>query len=169
MLNIYTNIYLMESIGSKAMENFDYTQFITFDSTLPSDILYSKMKELFEELGFEVTVYDEMDIGKKEYYQDYWKEHVYELPNDFFLEPCSDWKDKDVVPKEYEKFLHKMERLCQMDVQNVCLIICSFAEKGRTKDEIVFTTKEGITNEIFKMSIHSWVLPDNLIINIIES
>lgn len=151
------------------MKNFDYTQFITFDSNLPPCILYPQIKELFGELGFEVTVYDDMDTEKKEYYQNYWKQHKYELPNDFFLDPCADWKEQKAVPEEIEKFLCKFNLLCQMDVQNVCLIICSFADKGITNDEVVFTTKEGIADELFKMSIHSFICPDNLIINITES
>ena len=158
--------YYKEQGDIDMIGNFDFTQFITFESSLDCGNIDHLIKELFEGLGFEVVAYEDIDAVKKEYYNSHWKQYTFELKKDDFLSPFMDWKNEDTVPEDIEKFIEKINLLLQYEVSELGIIICYFAEKGTTTDEVIATTQDKIIHYLFKMSIHSFKCPDNLIVNI---
>lgn len=148
------------------MENFDFTQFISFDS----DIVYSEAKDIVDEIfiedDFSIIEFDNMDEVKKDYYSDYWKKYSFELQKDDFLGDFMEWKNINDVPESIVKVVKKIEKLSYICNNELVLIICYFAESMKTRNEVVQISVNDLLNELFKMSIHSFKCPDNLIITI---
>lgn len=150
------------------MENFDFTQFISLDSDLEYDEIEDIMIELFGKAGFSIIRFDNMEEVKKEYYCEYWNKSTFELKQDDFLSDFMEWNDMTRVPESIKTFLEIIDDLLTYDVIEVELIICSFAEKMKTKNEIVSINRNKLIEELYKMSIYSYQCPDNLIIRIIN-
>ena len=54
--------------GSRKMKNFDFTQFVSFDSVLPYQIIYDSIVNIFEISDFEVISIKDIESVKKEYF-----------------------------------------------------------------------------------------------------
>ena len=50
------------------MNNFDFTQFVSFDSVLPYQIIYDSIVNIFEISDFEVISMKDIESVKKEYF-----------------------------------------------------------------------------------------------------
>lgn len=150
------------------MSNFDFTQFISFDSDLPHNEIHKKIEYLFEKAGFSIIAFEELEIVKKEYYFKHWKTFSFELKKDDFLGDFMDWYYKKEVPESVNEFVEIINELLKFNISGLVVIICSFAEKKKTKNEIVNIKHNMLLEELFKMSIHSFKCPDNLVVNIMD-
>lgn len=150
------------------MANFDFTQFISFDSILPYDTVQNKMESIFKKKGFSIIKFEEIENVKKNYYSDYWRGYTFELKRDDFLSEFMDWKLVENIPPMVNEFIGIIDTILMLDISDLRVIICSFAEKEKTSDEFVYTDRKKIYKELFKMSPFSFNCPDNLIISILD-
>lgn len=148
------------------MENFDFTQFISFDSDMMYDTVSDTVNKYFEPEGFSVIEFSNVDEVKKKYYCDYWKKHSFELQKDDFLSDFMDWENVSEVPKSIINAVCKIKKLLEICNTEIVFIICYFAEYKKTRNEVVYISQASIYDELFKMSIHSFMCPENLIIHI---
>lgn len=148
------------------MTNFDFTQFISFDSALSYDIIQDKIVKIFEKKDFTIIEFEDIESVKKEYYSGYWGEYTFELSKDDFLGDFMEWESEEKVPSAIIKFVDSIYKVLALDVSGLRVIICSFAESTKTCNEFVHTNKRSIYKELFKMSPFSYICPDNLIIDI---
>jgi len=146
------------------MENFDFTQFISFDSNISYDEAKKLVENTFIEDNFSIVEFDNMDEVKKNYYRDYWKKYTFEVQNDNFLCDFVEWENLNEVPESILKVIKKLEEFSYICNSEIVFIICYFAEHMKTKNEVVYIPVNKLVNEFFKMSIHSFECPDNLII-----
>lgn len=150
------------------MANFDFTQFISFDSILPYDTVQNKIESIFKKKGFSIIKFEEIENVKKNYYSDYWRGYTFELKRDDFLSEFMDWKLVENIPPMVNEFIGIIDTILMLDISDLRVIICSFAEKEKTSDEFVYTDRKKIYKELFKMSPFSFNCPDNLIISILD-
>lgn len=148
------------------MDNFDFTQFISFDSVLPYEMIRDNVEKLFLAQGFSVEEFKNIDNQKKEYFFDCWRTYSFELKKDDFLSEFMDWEIIENVPLTVKKFVNSIKEILATDISNLSIIICSFAEKGKTYNEHVCANIRNIYIELFKMSPFSFKCPNNLIIKI---
>lgn len=150
------------------MGNFDFTQFVTFDSALPYEVIRNRIEKLFLAQGFSIVEFKYVETEKKDYFSDYWRKYSFELEKDDFLGDFLDWKVMENVPKTIEEFVNHIFEMLKLNINNLSVIICSFAEKGKTYNDHVCVNKKNIALELFKMSPFSFKCPNNLIISIVE-
>ncbi|WP_304425157.1 hypothetical protein [Romboutsia ilealis] len=79
-----------------------------------------------------------------------------------------DWKLVENIPPMVNEFIGIIDTILMLDISDLRVIICSFAEKEKTSDEFVYTDRKKIYKELFKMSPFSFNCPDNLIISILD-
>ena len=156
-------------MGVLEMANFDFTQFISFDSILPYDAVQNKIENIFKKKGFSIIKFEEIENVKKDYYSNYWRGYTFELKRDDFLSEFMDWKLVENIPQMVNEFIGMIDVLLMLDISGLRVIICSFAEKEKTSDEFVYIDRKNIYKELFKMSPFSFICPDNLIISILDS
>lgn len=149
------------------MGNFDFTQFVTMDSTLPYEIIQNSVRKMFLKQGFSIIEFKDIEISKRDYFSEYWRKYSFELEKDDFLGAFIDWEMIEDVPQEIECFTESINELRTLDISNLSVIICSFAEKGKTSNEYVRIDSQNTNVELFKMSPFSFRCPDNLIIGIV--
>ncbi len=150
------------------MGNFDFTQFVSLDSALPYEIIQNNVRKIFLKQGFSVIEFKDIEVSKRDYYSEYWRKYSFELEKDDFLGVFIDWERIEDVPQEIKCFMKCINELLILDISNLSVIICSFAEKGRTSNEYVRINSHNINVGLFKMSPFSFRCPDNLIIGIEE-
>ncbi len=81
------------------MENFDCTQFITFDIHEKSNEIYDEISDIFSSIGFEILIAEDIRQIKKEYFNNYREAYFIELKNDNFLGRFYEWKEKSKPTK----------------------------------------------------------------------
>lgn len=150
------------------MGNFDFTQFVTFDSALPYEVIRNHIEKLFLVQGFSIVEFKYVETEKRDYFSDYWRKYSFELERDDFLGDFLDWEIVENVPKIVEEFVDNIFEVLKLDIKNFNVIICSFADNGKTYNDYVCTNKKNIILELFKMSPFSFKCPNNLIISILE-
>lgn len=148
------------------MSNFDFTQFISIDSVLSYEIVQKKMRNTFIKQGFSVIEYKDIEACKRDYFSDYWRKYSFELGKDDFLGVFMNWEKIENTPQEIKCFIDSINELRALNICNLSLIICSFAEKGETTNECVHIDAKNMDRELFKMSPFSLRCPNNLVINI---
>ena len=148
------------------MANFDFTQFISFDSALPYDIIQDNIAKIFEKKDFTIIEFEDIESVKKDYYSGYWRKYAFELSKDDFLGEFMEWKSEEKVPPSIICFVDSIYKVFTLDASGLRVIICSFAESTKTCNEFVHTNKSRIYKELFKMSPFSYICPDNLIIDV---
>ena len=144
------------------MGNFDFTQFISMDSDLPYEIIRNSIMEMFLKQGFSIIEFKDIEISKRDYFSEHWRKYNFELKKDDFLGAFINWEMMG------ECFMESINELRTLEISNLSVIICSFAEKGKTSNEHVRVDAKNINVELFKMSPFSFRCPDNLIIGIEE-
>ena len=80
------------------MNNFDFTQFVSFDSVLPYQIICDSIVNIFEISDFEVISIKDIESVKKEYFSVYLSRYIFELKNDSFLEGFMEWESPEICP-----------------------------------------------------------------------
>lgn len=150
------------------MGNFDFTQFISMDSDLPYEIIRNNIMKIFLKQGFSIVEFKDIEISKRDYFSEHWRKYNFELEKDDFLGAFINWEMMGDVPQEIERFMESINELRTLDISNLSVIICSFAEKGKTSNEYVRIDAKNINAELFKMSPFSFRCPDNLIVGIEE-
>ena len=50
------------------VKNFDFTQFITFETALPIDMIQDEIDAIFEGQGFLITNFTDVEEVKKDYF-----------------------------------------------------------------------------------------------------
>lgn len=148
------------------MVNFDFTQFISFDSILSYDTIQNNIDKIFEKKGFLLTKFEDIESVKKNYYSPYWRKYTFELKKDDFLSEFMEWRLEENIPQSISEFVELIHKILALDISKLCVIICSFAEETKTCNEFVHVNKENIYKELFKMSPFSYICPENLIIDI---
>lgn len=148
------------------VKNFDFTQFITFETALPIDMIQDEIDAIFEGQGFLITNFTDVEEVKKDYFSDCWKTYSFELKKDNFLDGFMEWETIENVPKLIEEFVDGINEILKLGICDMRIIICSFAEKKKTDNEFVCISKNNLYEELFKMSPFSFVCPDNLIVEI---
>lgn len=150
------------------MNNFDFTQFVSFDSVLPYQIICDSIVNIFEISDFEVISIKDIESVKKEYFSVYWSRYIFELKNDSFLEGFMEWESPEIIPETVKEFIKILDKILALDISRLRVIISSFAEKDKTDNQFIVTKKQNIYKELFKMSPFSYVCPQNLIISIAD-
>ena len=147
------------------MNNFDFTQFVTFDSFLSYRIIQDNIKKIFSKIGVSIIEYKNIENVKKDYFSSYWRKYSFELKKDDFLDGFMEWETMENVPRPVRDFGESVNEILRLNISNLAVIICSFAEKEKTCNETVHINKKDIYIELFKMSPYSFVCPNNLIVN----
>ena len=93
------------------MNNFDFTQFVSFDSVLPYQIIYDSIVNIFEISDFKVINIKDIESVKKEYFSDYWSRYIFELKNDSFLEGFMEWESPEIIPETVKEFIKIFDKI----------------------------------------------------------
>lgn len=149
-------------------ENFDCTQFLTFDSILAEKEVIKKLL-LYENIGFKVILEKDIRNIKKEYFKNYRKQIFVELKYDDFIGEIDEWKDvNDAPPKLISDFIKITKDIIrQEEIINLKIILSSFADMGLTTNEVLNTSVDKLEYSLFHISMSSPYNPvDNLIIEV---
>lgn len=149
-------------------ENFDCTQFITFNleeiDTNIHDLVTS-----FNNMGFTVIYKNQIREVKKEYFKDYIQEEFIELKCDNFIGEFEDWELLEHPTEKILEFINAVKNIAKRsEIVNFKIILTGFAEEGYSSNEIIKVKLENINEGLFAMSKHYYdVWTDNLIVEII--
>ncbi|WP_411681649.1 hypothetical protein [Clostridium thailandense] len=145
-------------------ENFDCTQFITYDAEENIDDVIN----LFHNIGFTIIPYDKIRNVKKEYFKEYFRTNVYELKLYEFLGCFDEWQEVEKTPKIILDFVNILKSIIQCSkVKNLKVILTNFAEEGLSTNEVVKINHKKIVEGLFLMSSKNFeVWTDNLILEI---
>ncbi|MHC1748027.1 MAG: hypothetical protein AB9856_06500 [Cellulosilyticaceae bacterium] len=149
-------------------ENFDCTQFLTFDSILAENEVIKKLLS-YENIGFKVIVEKDIRNIKKGYFKNYRKQIFIELEYDDFIGEMDEWKDiNDVPPKLISDFIKITKDIIrQEEITNLTIILASFADMGVTTNEVLNASVDKLEYSLFHISMSSPYNPvDNLIIEV---
>lgn len=149
-------------------ENFDCTQFLTFDSILAENEVIKKLLS-YENIGFKVILEKDIRNIKKEYFKNYRKQIFVELEYDDFIGEIDEWKDiNDAPPKLISNFIKITKDIIrQEEIINLKIILASFADMGLTTNEVLNASVDKLEYSLFHISMNSPYNPvDNLIIEV---
>lgn len=163
-------IYITVSIGSngewlRMKENFDCTQFITFNLEKDKNILDSVVDE-FSKIGFHVIL-DIRDI-KKVYFKEYLGEYFIELKDDNFMGEFEDWELENEPPKRIKDFMSVVKKIIKRkNIKNFTVMLTYFAEIGDSTNKVINVDSSNIQQGLFSMSRYNYdYCVDNLILKI---
>jgi hypothetical protein len=150
-------------------ENFDCTQFISFDYDGANNV-ETIIRNVFRDSVFEVINCNEIILIKKEYFKYHLAKYFFELKYDDFMGEFEDWKYLDKPTLMIQQFIDRIGELYALfQIKRLVVILTNFAEKGETKDLHINITKWNINKGMFSMSSHNYeVWADNLILEIID-
>lgn len=147
-------------------ENFDCTQFITFDYEADSDI-NDVIHQIFSNSKFVVLSNQKIREVKKLYFKHYLMEYFFELMYDEFLGEFEDWEEESNPPTLIQEFVSVLEKLIKLGLINFKIFLTKFAEEGKTENTVIAINDSDIMKGLFYMSNHNYeVWTDNLIIEI---
>lgn len=149
-------------------ENFDCTQFLTFDSILAENEVIKKLLS-FENIGFKVILEKDIRNIKKEYFKNYRNQIFVELEYDDFIGEIDEWKDiNDAPPKIISDFIKITKDIIkQEEISNLKIILASFADMGLTTNEVLNASVDKLEYSLFHISMSSpYKSVDNLIIEV---
>jgi hypothetical protein len=147
-------------------ENFDCTQFITFDIEENSKI--DDFINLFNSIGFTVIPFKKIRNVKKEYFKKYFRSNVYELKWDEFLGYFDEWQENEETPKPILDFTNILQNIIQCStIINLKVILTNFAEEGLSTNEVIKISDKKVIEGLFLMSSKNFeIWTDNLILEI---
>ena len=151
-------------------ENFDATQFITFDMLRKNDDILNEIQVRFSNLGFEVIQENDMRDIKKKYFSKYRKSVFIELSSTSFYGEVETWNVNSEEPAQCIKDFaeHLIWLNSQNDISDLRLILTGFAEEGYSSDATIEVKAADILKGIGAMSIYYYdIWADNLIVQII--
>ncbi|MBK1812651.1 hypothetical protein JHL18_18690 [Clostridium sp. YIM B02505] len=149
-------------------ENFDCTQFLTFDSILAENEVIKKLLS-YENIGFKVILEKDIRNIKKEYFKNYRKQIFVELEYDDFIGEIDEWKDiNDAPPKLISDFIKITKDIIRQEgITNLKIILASFADMGVTTNEVLNASVDKLEYSLFHISMSAPYNPvDNLIIEV---
>ena len=151
-------------------ENFDATQFITFDVSGECEYIINPILERFHNLGFEVLLEKDIRNVKRRYFSKYKKGVFMELKDDTFLGEIEFWKvDSEMPTERIKSFVEQLNWIYnQKEIYNLSLILTGFAEEEFSSNTVIKVSPEDITNAISAMSKYYFdIWTDNLVVEII--
>lgn len=124
---------------------------------------------MFREVGFEIVLPENIRNVKKEYFKDYFEEHVIELKNSEFLGEFEDWEDIENTPKAIQNFAECLNQIRKYSqIVDLKVIISHFAEIGASSKEVINVDADNVLNGLYLMSSKNYdVWTDNLILKLI--
>lgn len=156
----------MGNIGREMAENFDCTQFLTFDCEDINEI-HSKIYELFKGTIFSILSSDEIRTVKKKYLEKYTEKYIFELKHDEFIGEFEDWHYEDKPPILIQEFISTISILLDYNLKKFKIILIKFAEEDYTSDKFIKINISQMKQGLFNMSLHNYdVSEDNLILEI---
>ena len=146
-------------------ENFDCTQFITFNLEEDKNILDSVVDE-FSKIGFDIIL-DIRDI-KKAYFKEYLGEYFIELKDDNFMGEFEEWELENEPPSRIKDFMSVVKKIVQIkNIKSFTVMLTYFAEVGDSTNEVINVDSSNIQQGLFSMSRHNYdYCVDNLILKI---
>lgn len=147
-------------------ENFDCTQFFSFDTnlSLKEILLLSDLKNY----EFLILKSDDIREVKKRYLEKYMSSYLIELKNDNFIGDLQDWSNFESPPIIVEFFSDISEKIAKnINITNYSIILCKFAQENVTEDKVLEIKSNEILPALYNMSKFSYDLwMDNLILKI---
>ncbi|MCT4566492.1 MAG: hypothetical protein N4A68_19535 [Maledivibacter sp.] len=149
-------------------ENFDCTQFITFNLE-EIDTNIHELVTSFNNIGFKIIYKNQIREVKKEYFKDYIQDEFIEFKCDNFIGEFEDWESLEHPTEKILKFANAVENIARRsEINNFRIILTSFAQEGYSSNETIKVKVDNIQEGLFSMSKHYYdVWTDNLIIEII--
>lgn len=151
------------------IENFDDTQFLTFDIRNASTDILIEIKKRFSSVGFKILIGEEIENVKKDYFRKYLRTIFIELEDKEFIGDIAHWEEKNLPTERVTEFERNIIWLCnQRSITDLKVILTYFAEQGRTTITQIQTTAECIGEALYAMSNKNFDLwTDNLVIEIL--
>ena len=149
-------------------ENFDCTQFITFNYE-GTERIESIVRNIFKDSVFTINYGDAIRTVKKEYLKHYLEGCLFELEHKEFMGEFEDWEVLSQPTPLVNELICKLYYLfCLYPIKNAKVILVLFAEFGNTKDAKIYVNLSDIRDGLFKMSMHCFdVWADTLIIELL--
>lgn len=135
-------------------ENFDCTQFITFNCCQKDEENVVKtLYKIFENAGFICLPDYKIRKVKTEYFFNYAYDYFFELDNDTFLAEFDDWKEEKEPSEIVNKFIKDIKefKAC-CNIKQMRIILTEFAEKNITSETYAKIKEEQLLEFLFKMS-----------------
>lgn len=151
-------------------ENFDATQFITFDVMGGYEYIINQIWERFNNLGFEVLLEKDIRNVKRQYFSKYKKGIFIELKDVMFFGEIESWEvDSEIPTERIKSFAEQLNWIYnQKEISNLSLILTGFAEEGLSTDTVIKVSVENIINGLSVMSKYYFdIWTDNLVVEII--
>lgn len=150
------------------LENFDDTQFITFDIKENEEVVLEKIKNIFNSNGFTVIFEEELRNVKIDYFKPYRQDYFIELKDELFIGEFEDWESVEDVPDRIKLFEEQIKQLNSInEVYNIKIIITILAEMGHTSNTELMVEISDVLNGLFGMSDRNYdIWTDNLIISL---
>ena len=146
-------------------ENFDCTQFITFNDN--GDDVLKKMHYVFENSDFTILPKSKIQAVKLNYFSQDLCEYVFELVNDEFLGDFDDWKEIDCIPNSIQDFILEITKVVEFGAEDLKVILTNFAERGKTSDFHTCVKVSELKKALHYMSHSNYeVWTDNLIVKV---
>lgn len=163
----------MENINRKCdemLENFDDTQFLTFNLSKKDEGILNEIKDKFGSMGFEILMGEAIRDIKKEYFKEYMETYIIELKDELFIGDFEDWNEKNSPTDRIIEFSKNIKWLSsQKGVINLKVIITGFAEVGTTSKALIKVTRNDIVDGLYAMSTKNFdIWTDNLIIEVLD-
>lgn len=155
------------------MENFDDTQFVSFDISDNSKVSLIEIMHRFSKIGFEVLDCESIrDVKKKyfQYFQEYKRKKFLELKDELFIGEFEEW---ELINKPTERIILFEDQIKWLsnssDVLNLHIILTAFAEPENSSIKKITIESDKIREGLFSMSFHNYeIWADNLVIEIIN-
>lgn len=146
-------------------ENFDCTQFITFDLKEHKQIMNLLIHD-FNQIEFDI-IFDIRNI-KKIYFKQYLRKYFIELKDDDFMGEFEDWKLINKPPKRIRDFINVVKKIAQIkNIKNFTIILTYFAELGNSTNKMVNVNISNLERGLYIMSRYNFdYYVDNLILKI---
>jgi len=153
----------------KRHHNFDCSQLISFRAL---DLDKEKILglDLFEAIGFNVLVGNDIKEVKKEYFRSYEGEFFIELEDKDFIGEIEEWENFENPPERVINFAKNILLFKEMNKLVFFKVFVSvFAELGRTSNCIIDISPEELMKTLYFMSRNNFdVWVDNLTIRFID-
>lgn len=116
---------------------FDCTQFISLKLNVSEHNIRGLLDD-FKELGFEITLDEELDSKKVNYLRDYLEDYSVELVNDQFLGCFDIWTEKKDVPAMILDFAKAIEKILSCDyIKRLKIILVDYVSQNKELNHVV--------------------------------
>lgn len=144
---------------------FDCTQFVTFQTKEQTKI--ESLKGTFENLGFIVYKDTEIEGRKRAYFENHFKETIFELFSQEFLGEFEDWSEVSKPTLKLEEFIRIIEGIAKYKtVNDLKVMIVNCASENKEEDGILQLTSSADTTAkgLFSMSYWNFKVKTDVVI-----